>query len=256
MTENKDIEAEVWELLPWYVNGTLSPEEAAMVEAHLAANPRMAAELAAERRLGASLQAMDNETVGEAAAWARLSRQLGADAATEDTETAPTPTPAPTPAPPPMPEPTPAPTFRGPGLWDRLVGLLQRLVPQGEMRWPTAVASVAAILAVAVVVYQPRQDTAEFVTLTAPAAPSQDGLVEIRVLPAPGTDVEAVRALMAEAGLEGIDGPSEAGLIRGRVAADRATEALRRLSADPGVALAAMDGVSTPGGAGGTGAGQ
>jgi anti-sigma factor RsiW len=51
---NPDAHAEVQVLLPWYVSGRLEADEHALVEAHLAACGRCAAEVEAERRLQAA----------------------------------------------------------------------------------------------------------------------------------------------------------------------------------------------------------
>jgi anti-sigma factor RsiW len=51
---NPDAHAEVQVLLPWYVTGRLEAGELAQIEAHLAACPRCAAEVEAERRLQAA----------------------------------------------------------------------------------------------------------------------------------------------------------------------------------------------------------
>jgi anti-sigma factor RsiW len=56
---NPDAHAEVQVLLPWYVNGRLEAHEHSLVEAHLAACARCAAEVEAERRLQAAHQGIE-----------------------------------------------------------------------------------------------------------------------------------------------------------------------------------------------------
>ena len=49
-------------LLPWYLNGTLDPDQAALVERHLAEDPSLRAELAMSEELNQAVQA-DNDAI-------------------------------------------------------------------------------------------------------------------------------------------------------------------------------------------------
>lgn len=76
MTPN-DLQAQknhepVWELLPWYVNGTLSAHEAALVEGHL---PHCAACQQEAKRCG-NLAAVAKSTSAEEEVWAPSSRHF------------------------------------------------------------------------------------------------------------------------------------------------------------------------------------
>ena len=54
-THSTRLHQEVWELLPWYANGTLEREEAAEVEAHLASCPACQRELTRCREIATAL---------------------------------------------------------------------------------------------------------------------------------------------------------------------------------------------------------
>ncbi len=62
-------------LLAWYINGTLDPDEDALVEAHLAQCPACRAELAEERRLVADLPE-PQATLDADAGWAAMRRRM------------------------------------------------------------------------------------------------------------------------------------------------------------------------------------
>lgn len=64
----------VWDLLPWYVNGTLLDGERRMVEAHLADCSRCQEEIAVCRRLGEAVR--QTEEIAPVAHPARLARLL------------------------------------------------------------------------------------------------------------------------------------------------------------------------------------
>lgn len=64
----------VWDLLPWYANGTLLEGERRMVEAHLAECPRCRDEIAACQRLGAAVR--QSEEIAPAVHPIRLARLL------------------------------------------------------------------------------------------------------------------------------------------------------------------------------------
>lgn len=68
---------EVQQLLPWFVNGTLAPDEVARVEAHLADCAECRGELIAERQLAAAVQSISLDSEGD---WERLERRLTAEA--------------------------------------------------------------------------------------------------------------------------------------------------------------------------------
>jgi anti-sigma factor RsiW len=73
----RDPQRAIQELLPWYVTGTLVPEEAAMVEAHLATCEACRAELETDRALGAmaASASLDVER-----GWAALKTRVEGDA--------------------------------------------------------------------------------------------------------------------------------------------------------------------------------
>jgi hypothetical protein len=56
-----DLHRQVWELIPWYVNATLSPAEARRVDDHVVACPRCRREVEAQRELAAELRRAGEE---------------------------------------------------------------------------------------------------------------------------------------------------------------------------------------------------
>ena len=64
---------EVQELLPWFVNGSLAPEEARRVEAHRAACAECRSDLSAERQMAAAVARLSLECEG---AWERMRELL------------------------------------------------------------------------------------------------------------------------------------------------------------------------------------
>ena len=67
---------EVQELLPWFVNGTLAPEEVERVEAHLADCAECQVELSAERKLASALSTIPLDCESR---WERMEERLNAE---------------------------------------------------------------------------------------------------------------------------------------------------------------------------------
>ena len=64
--------------LPWFVNGTLSPDQAAQLERHLEQCPRCADDLNSEREVQAQLRAGDAVLMAPQSGWQRMSERLNA----------------------------------------------------------------------------------------------------------------------------------------------------------------------------------
>lgn len=69
-----------WDLIPWYVNGSLPADEADSVRAHCETCPACAAEVKAQQRLAAKLQVTDLFEEEQARSWDHLKAQIEADA--------------------------------------------------------------------------------------------------------------------------------------------------------------------------------
>ncbi len=200
----------VREQLPWLLNGTLSTAEAKAMNDHIAQCDACAAELAAERRLLDQLQGLDALAFQEAASWDRMVETLD------------------------------RPKRKGFGLmleetWDRLR-------PQGWLVFGAPAMACALLLAV---VFSADVDTfrapGTFETLSTPSDAVQEGLIEVRVLPADPNAAGDLLQWMGDLGVSDITGPSEAGLLRGRVSDAVLAEVLMTLRADARVALAVTD---------------
>jgi len=164
----------VWDLLPWYANGTLEDGERRAVESHLAACARCREELAACRGLGEILRQVPE--IAPAPHPAHLSRLL---AQIDDGERA----------------------ARLP-LLESLRGLLTA-TPR-TVRWALAAQLVLVLgLAGALLLHRPvprnpAAPAASYVTLSdpAPAAPASSSIVRLRVVFAPGTTEQEIRDLL------------------------------------------------------------
>jgi hypothetical protein len=199
---------EALDALPWLVNGTLDPEEAERVRAHLERDPSGVAALDEERRLAAAVAALDVPAPDTAASWRALEARLGAAG--------------------PAPRPGGVRRLRS---WARTRSPRGRLVLGGGL--------AAAAVAGALILLPP---AGEYGTLTEGAAPAgETSTVELRARPAPGADPAAVREALEAAGAVAVAGPSAGGLLRARVPADEADAALAALRADPLFLVVASD---------------
>jgi hypothetical protein len=74
-----DTHAIVWDLIPWYVNGSLLPEEQETVKRHTETCPDCAAEVTRQRGLAHYVATEEVSEEAMARSWARLSEQIKAD---------------------------------------------------------------------------------------------------------------------------------------------------------------------------------
>jgi anti-sigma factor RsiW len=172
----------IWDLLPWYVNGSLPAGERAAVEDHLAVCPRCREEERFCRRTAEAL-----EQAGEVAPSphpVQLARVL---ARIDEAE-----------------------GEGGPGRLRRLLAGLRswRPFPQSPLRAMLAVQLAIAALLVALVVWQP---PAVYRTLSDPEAPAAGGAVRIRVLFAEDATERQIRELLLGIHGEIVGGPSAIG---------------------------------------------
>ncbi|MEQ8653355.1 MAG: hypothetical protein RIC87_12905 [Kiloniellales bacterium] len=184
---------EAWDLLPWYVNGTLTPEEAASVEVLLQRHADLREELAAQRRLAKGVAALDVMDVEMESALGSLSQRLETSA-----------------VPPAADDRQGAGGSRSGGIGDLLRRFLSRLLAfDARVVLPMGAAAAALVL---VVVLQPiDQKDQDFTTLTNPDAALSEG-ANLTVKAAAGADRAALDALFSAQGLRLVSGPSPKGV--------------------------------------------
>lgn len=188
------------QLLPWYVNGTLEPDDRAMVEAHLAECVECRADLAAEQVLARDVAALPLDVEH---AWSMLSERIDAEGPPRR-----------------LAEPVP---------------FLRRKVAMGWALGGPLAAAAAVALAVMVVPGAPSPAGETYRALgSAPTAQPGNALVMFRP---DARDVD-LRSALIEAGARVVDGPTATGAYVVRIAPAGRAQALDRLRATPQVALA------------------
>ncbi len=222
---------EAWELVPWYVNGTLEGLELERFAAHLERCPLCQAEVDANRELAVAVREVAELPLSPVAGFERLMARIDA-AGTESAEPAPPRSPA-----------------AARGWW--------RATPRAA-RWALAL-QAAALLALVIGLALARPPApgpaarpgGPFVTLSTPAHPVAlaPERAELRLVVAPTTPEARLRQLLAAVGGEIVAGPSPAGAYTVAVAAEDRDVALFRLRAAPEVALAEPVVVDLRGGA-------
>ncbi|MEM6679593.1 MAG: hypothetical protein AAF675_17145 [Pseudomonadota bacterium] len=225
---------EAWELLPWYVNGTLEGEERAALEAWIAGSPLLQAELRVQQRLAREVTEVDVADAAQERIWdglaQTLAREAGAGATSDGAAAGELPplgeaflTEQATPAP-----RRPAEHRDARRLGDRRVswrgawraGGSQGGRGQRRLILPAAIAAGLAVLIAVNLPTSPVETT--FETLTTPDAASNaasDAAVEaaragahLRIKAGPEASPEAIAALASEAGLIVVEGPSPTGV--------------------------------------------
>lgn len=235
---------EAWELLPWYVNGTLVSDELRAVEEHLERCPLCRGEVAAGEDLALAVRRAAEPPQPAGDRFGRLLARLDEPPAAAELEAGAAAAPAPLAAPHPAHLSPPA-----------------RLPP--AVRWALAL-QAAAVLALAVgfayllatrgaapsdaLSRQPPAAGAEaraaaepaYRTLAAPAAPAAGEGLAVRTVFSPTASEEELRRLLLAAGARFAGGPSPAGVYTLEIAGDEAATAaaLALLRGDPRVELA------------------
>jgi anti-sigma factor RsiW len=188
----------VQQLLPWHVNGTLSAEETARVDAHLAECEDCRQDLAAERELAREVALLPLD-VDEG--WQAMALRMGAAPAGNDNPRA---------------------------------GLLRRPVPAGWAVGGAIAASLALTLA-ATSLQRPAVPDQTFRTLGSPAS---NAAGQVIVLFRPDTTEQQMRTILAAEGARVIDGPTAAGAYVLRLDGGSAADAVSALRQSHEVVLA------------------
>ena len=194
-----------WDQIPWLINGTLDPDEASAIKAHIATCAECSAEFERQQRLTAALTAVEPPMPSQAYALEEISHRL---------------------------------TTQKPavGVFGQLGALMGRLTSPSLQGLAIGGALAATVLFVLMTTI-PQEP--KFETLTSPTA-ATDG-VEIRLRFQTDIDPTTIRDLMAKAGATDISGPSETGLMRGIVSGDSAASIVETLKSDPRVVFVSRD---------------
>jgi len=198
---------QAWEAMPWFVNGTISPELGARVRAHLADCPDCGAEYETQCELQQAVLAW-NEPAGVAPAEPGLRDLL------ERIDQGPR-------------QDQLAPARHEPRRSRRLVGALGALVGL----------QFAALAMLAM--QQSTRDDASFATLSQPARRADAGT--LRVVPAGSMSLGQWQALLKSEGLQVVDGPNSLGayaLAPDGTQRGDASRQVARLRANPAIDLA------------------
>ena len=203
---HRDQHREVQLLLPWFVTGQLSPDEQALVEAHLVTCPDCKADLALDRGLAVEVA---NLPMGIELGWASMLRRLDG-----------------------------APERRGIAVrswWKRLGGRLGGLLRVSAPWLGWAMAAQLGLFVLVGVVSPPAQQPARYHTLAAAPTAAPGNVV---VIFRPDTTERAIRQMLKADDARVVDGPTAAGAYVLRVPDTGRPAALARLKARRDVLLA------------------
>lgn len=171
----------VWDLLPWYANGTLVDSERRAVESHLAACLTCRTELEACRGLGEALsQAPETAPAPHPAQLARVLARIDAEEAAGR---------------------------RSP--WSRLRELLT--ATPAAARWALAV-QLALVLVLAGALLRRPEPAFRTLSDAAPESAAAPGMARVRVVFAPGTAEQEIRDLLLSVRGQITAGPSPLGV--------------------------------------------
>lgn len=193
----------IWELIPWFVNGRLSDEEAASVSAHIEHCENCGRALSEQRRIFDAMQAEDTIAFASEAAYQKLAARLDAAPARSRT--------------------------RPDARWFAAASVLAALGLAAWGAWTLQrMPGTAAV--------------ASYLTLTSPAA-GASGVAQVRVVFTSDLSLSELERLMHSIDAHISDGPTEAGvftltLAPGRSSVAEAAASLAALRADPNVRFA------------------
>lgn len=180
---------EAWDLIPWYVKGTLDAEEMAAVEARLAQDSELRAEVATQRRLAEGIGSLDDFSSGLERSLAATRERIEAESQQHKREL------------------KPAALSGGLHQFWHQIGRSLRF----DLRFVLPVGVLAAAVALFLVLpsLQPTEQ-GEFRTLTNPAVVSE--AAQLRVKVAEDVTELQLRTLFMKHELQVIDGPSPTGV--------------------------------------------
>lgn len=192
-----------WDQIPWLINGTLDPDEAAATQAHVSTCPECMAELDRQQRISAVVAAFDAPVPSQAAALENISHRLTTQRS-------------------------------GGGVLEWITDFASRLASPASLAIGGAVAAALVVVVITVSLFEPGYETltsSETVT---------EGL-EIRLRFQAGEDPETIKDLMVTVGASNVTGPSETGLMRGVLTKDVAEDIIEQLRSDPRIVFVAKD---------------
>lgn len=228
---------EVWDRIPWLVNGRADDTERENIEAHLRLCEECRQEVAVQRQVMSTIANDKRIDVVPGAAFQRLWDRISADEDDDDQDLA---TSQPIP-PPPAVRLTPAPVTRDSRARD------SRSDPRGRsmIRWLAAAVIVEAVGLMALTAALSSRDAesqppAEYRTVTS-AAPQAPRAI-IRAVFSPTLKVSDLQQLLEKSGLQIVSGPTEAGVYTlaasSTVVHERTDTALSELRTHPAVRFA------------------
>jgi len=203
-----------WDLIPWFVNGSATPAERQVVDAHVAACEDCRTELAFQQQVHAGMGGGAMHAPGSVATEPALQRfwaEAGARQAQRDAPLRP-------------------PARRG----NR---------PAAAARWPRVLAAAVVVQAIGLAVLggmlseRPRPADYQTLSRAAPGLP----VATLRIVPAPVLRVGELQAVLARSGVQLVETSADGGILGGVLRPDAGVgldEALQRLRAEPGVLLA------------------
>lgn len=183
-----------WELIPWYVNGTLSEDEVRLVEAHAMDSDAFSEEIARQSALAEGVAKTDPFEVPLERSWETLRAQVEADVAAR------------------------TPAKQGPSGW-RAAFQGRGLVAAGGL----VAASIALVVAFQ---FDAPPGGNDFVTLT-----SSNGVdvPVVRFQTGEAMEIDALQDLLAPLGVVSVTGPSQSGVYSAVLSEDADVEAIAAL---------------------------
>jgi anti-sigma factor RsiW len=180
----QDPHDEIWELIPWYVNGTLSDEEARAVEERCKSSELFRAEVANQKQVASGVQELDPLDAQVERNWAAMRARIAAEQTTQSRAAAPS----------------------GLSAWfGRLFGSVGGL----SLAAGLAAAAVVLVLNVPQGPQTPQSDDG-FETLTSSPGAIDAPTIQFQI--AEGVEPTALAAVLAQHGLTLLGEPSETGV--------------------------------------------
>lgn len=181
-----------WDLLPWYVNGTVSDAEREQIERDLAASSELREELVEQKRLCAAMEKRDYFDAVEDSQWDRLSGLLDREELSVE-----------------------APVLDAPGAEEE-ANVIPFRSSRKRLSTPLRYGGLiaASLLIVGYLVIVPNTANQDFQTLTNDEVIGDNML---RIKAADGVNTSDIMAYLAEQGLDVVEGPSSTGVYTLRV---------------------------------------